>query len=146
MTAGIVGFTAGSGTGGEWRHSTGHPCFCAQRQRAVDFLFGVLLHRPHGNHGAGADVERRGFEIHLARDLASAFDLLFCPEIVPDAARKIERTGSRSLLDHRRYQGELTHASRPGLEAESRKRIAFFVVPERTVTWDHRKLGAPDSG
>src|SRR5258708_37910575 len=33
-----------------------------QRQRAVDLLFGVLLHRAHGNHGAGADVERRGFE------------------------------------------------------------------------------------
>jgi len=39
-----------------------------------------------------------------------------------------------------RYQGDMTHASRAGVEAESRKRIAIFVDPVRTVTWDHRKL------
>jgi len=39
-----------------------------------------------------------------------------------------------------RYQGDMTHASRAGVEAESRKRIAVFVTPEKTVSWDHRKL------
>ena len=39
-----------------------------------------------------------------------------------------------------RYQGDMTHASRAGVEAESRKRIAIFVDPVRRVTWDHRKL------
>ena len=40
----------------------------------------------------------------------------------------------------RRYQGDMTHASRVGIEAESRKRIAIFVDPVKTVSWDHRKL------
>jgi PPOX class probable F420-dependent enzyme len=41
---------------------------------------------------------------------------------------------------HRRYGGEMSHESRKGIEAESTKRIAFFVNPTKTVTWDHRKL------
>jgi PPOX class probable F420-dependent enzyme len=41
---------------------------------------------------------------------------------------------------YRRYQGDMTHASRAGVEAESRKRIAIFVEPLKTVSWDHRKL------
>jgi PPOX class probable F420-dependent enzyme len=41
---------------------------------------------------------------------------------------------------HARYGGGLTHDSRAGLEAESRKRVALFVEPGKTVTWDHRKL------
>jgi PPOX class probable F420-dependent enzyme len=40
----------------------------------------------------------------------------------------------------RRYQGERNHPSRPGLEAEARKRLAVFVDPVKVVTWDHRKL------
>jgi PPOX class probable F420-dependent enzyme len=39
-----------------------------------------------------------------------------------------------------RYQGDMTHASRAGVEAEARKRIAVFVTPEKTASWDHRKL------
>jgi len=39
-----------------------------------------------------------------------------------------------------RYQGDMTHASRAGIEAESRKRVAVFVNPRKTVSWDHRKL------
>jgi len=57
-------------------------------------------------------------------------------EIVDDPARVLEV--GEAL--HRRYQGEISHASRPGLEAESRKRIAVFVDPVRTTSWDHRKL------
>jgi PPOX class probable F420-dependent enzyme len=41
---------------------------------------------------------------------------------------------------YRRYQGDMTHASRAGVEAESRKRIAILVDPLSTVSWDHRKL------
>jgi len=39
-----------------------------------------------------------------------------------------------------RYQGDMTHASRAGVEAEARKRVAVFIDPVRTVTWDHRQL------
>ena len=39
-----------------------------------------------------------------------------------------------------RYRGGMTHASRAGVEAESRKRVAVFVEPVKTVSWDHRKL------
>jgi PPOX class probable F420-dependent enzyme len=41
---------------------------------------------------------------------------------------------------YRRYQGDMTHASRAGVEAEAKKRVAVFVDPVKTVTWDHRKL------
>ena len=41
---------------------------------------------------------------------------------------------------YRRYQGDMSHASRAGVEAESRKRVAIFVDPDKTVSWDHRKL------
>lgn len=39
-----------------------------------------------------------------------------------------------------RYQGDMSHASRAGVEAEARKRVAIFVDPVKTVSWDHRKL------
>ena len=39
-----------------------------------------------------------------------------------------------------RYQGDMTHASRAGVEIEAKKRVAVFVNPEKTASWDHRKL------
>ena len=39
-----------------------------------------------------------------------------------------------------RYQGDMNHASRAGVEAEARKRVAVFVNPLKTASWDHRKL------
>ena len=39
-----------------------------------------------------------------------------------------------------RYQGDMTHASRAGVEAEAKKRVAVFVTPQKTASWDHRKL------
>src|SRR5437016_7225181 len=39
-----------------------------------------------------------------------------------------------------RYQGAMTHASRAGVEAEARKRVAVFIDPVKTASWDHRKL------
>ena len=41
---------------------------------------------------------------------------------------------------YRRYQGDMTHASRAGVEAEATKRVAVFIHPDETVSWDHRKL------
>ena len=41
---------------------------------------------------------------------------------------------------YRRYQGDMTHETRKGVEAEARKRIAVIVEPVRTTSWDHRKL------
>jgi PPOX class probable F420-dependent enzyme len=39
-----------------------------------------------------------------------------------------------------RYQGDMTDASRKGVENEARKRIAVFVNPVKVASWDHRKL------
>ena len=39
-----------------------------------------------------------------------------------------------------RYMGDMNHASRAGVEVEARKRVAVFVIPEKTASWDHRKL------
>jgi PPOX class probable F420-dependent enzyme len=39
-----------------------------------------------------------------------------------------------------RYMGDMTHASRAGVEVEARKRVAVFVHAEKTASWDHRKL------
>jgi len=39
-----------------------------------------------------------------------------------------------------RYMGDMNHASRQGVEHEARKRVAVFVTPEKTASWDHRKL------
>ena len=66
--------------------------------------------------------------------------------------RGVSIVGRAELSDHyetvfgvgealyRRYQGDMTHASRAGVEAESRKRVAIFVEPVKTLSWDHRKL------
>ena len=39
-----------------------------------------------------------------------------------------------------RYMGDITHASKAGIEAQARKRLAVFVNVEKTASWDHRKL------
>ena len=39
-----------------------------------------------------------------------------------------------------RYQGDMNHASRQGVENEARKRVAIFVNPEKVASWDHRKI------
>ncbi|WP_395105910.1 PPOX class F420-dependent oxidoreductase [Actinomadura sp. SCN-SB] len=40
-----------------------------------------------------------------------------------------------------RYQGPYTEEMRPFVEAMIRKRVAVKLHVERTVSWDHRKLG-----
>jgi PPOX class probable F420-dependent enzyme len=39
-----------------------------------------------------------------------------------------------------RYQGDMNHASKAGVEAEAKKRVAVFVNADKTASWDHRKL------
>ena len=39
-----------------------------------------------------------------------------------------------------RYQPAMNEAGRAGVEAQAHKRVAVFVIPDKTVSWDHRKL------
>ena len=41
-----------------------------------------------------------------------------------------------------RYVAPYTEAARGAVETTLRKRVAFVLEVERTVSWDHRKLGA----
>ena len=41
-----------------------------------------------------------------------------------------------------RYVAPYTEAAREAVETTLRKRVAFVLDVERTVSWDHRKLGA----
>ena len=68
--------------------------------------------------------ELRGVSITGRAEIADDYDAVF------DAGAAI----------YARYQGDMTHASRAGVEAEARKRVAVFVNPEKLVSWDHRKL------
>ncbi len=43
-----------------------------------------------------------------------------------------------------RYTGPYTEQVRPMVEAMLNKRVAVRLVPERTRSWDHRKLGMPE--
>jgi PPOX class probable F420-dependent enzyme len=43
-----------------------------------------------------------------------------------------------------RYTGPYTEEVRPMVEAMLNKRVAVRLVPERTRSWDHRKLGMPE--
>ena len=42
---------------------------------------------------------------------------------------------------YERYNGPLTDEVRPFIEAQLQKRIAVVIEVERTVSWDHTKLG-----
>ena len=68
--------------------------------------------------------ELRGLSITGRADIADDYDTVF------DVGAAV----------YARYQGDMTHASRQGVENEARKRVAIFVNPEKTVSWDHRKL------
>lgn len=39
-----------------------------------------------------------------------------------------------------RYEGDMVHNSKAGVEAQASKRVAVFVNPTKVVSWDHRKL------
>ena len=42
-----------------------------------------------------------------------------------------------------RYQAEYTEEMRPFVEVMLNNRTIYKLVVDRTVTWDHRKLGMP---
>ncbi|MFI1913230.1 pyridoxamine 5'-phosphate oxidase family protein [Nocardia sp. NPDC020380] len=42
-----------------------------------------------------------------------------------------------------RYTGPYSEDAKPYVEAMLNKRVAIRIVPERTRSWDHRKLGLP---
>jgi PPOX class probable F420-dependent enzyme len=51
---------------------------------------------------------------------------------------EVERVG---LELFERYAGELTDEIRTMVAKQAQKRVALTFVPNRTVSWDHRKLG-----
>jgi PPOX class probable F420-dependent enzyme len=70
-----------------------------------------------------------------------------------DELRGVELVGRAELVTDRdrlwevgvsvwsRYVAPYVAAARPALEEMLRKRVAIVLDAERTVTWDHRKLG-----
>jgi hypothetical protein len=44
-----------------------------------------------------------------------------------------------------RYYGEFTDDLKPFVETMLNKRVAIKMHVERTVSWDHRKLGLPST-
>lgn len=71
--------------------------------------------------------------------------------------RGVELVGRAELIDEpdrmwdlgvdlfERYYGTYTDELKPFVEAMLNKRIVAKVVVERTVSWDHRKLGLPST-
>ncbi|MEU1994549.1 PPOX class F420-dependent oxidoreductase [Nocardia gamkensis] len=60
-------------------------------------------------------------------------------EIIEDA----EKLFAVGVSVWERYTGPYSEEVRPMVEAMLHKRVAVRVVPERTRSWDHRKLGLP---
>ncbi|MBF6464367.1 PPOX class F420-dependent oxidoreductase [Nocardia beijingensis] len=60
-------------------------------------------------------------------------------EIIDDA----EKLFAVGVSVWERYTGPYSEEMRPMVEAMLNKRVAVRVVPERTRSWDHRKLGLP---
>ncbi|MEU6184802.1 PPOX class F420-dependent oxidoreductase [Nocardia sp. NPDC047038] len=60
-------------------------------------------------------------------------------EIIDDA----EKLFAVGVSVWERYTGPYNEELRPMVEAMLNKRVAVRVVPERTRSWDHRKLGLP---
>ncbi|WP_330229301.1 PPOX class F420-dependent oxidoreductase [Nocardia sp. NBC_00508] len=60
-------------------------------------------------------------------------------EIVEDA----EKLFAVGVSVWERYTGPYSAEVRPMVESMLNKRVAVRVVPERTRSWDHRKLGLP---
>jgi PPOX class probable F420-dependent enzyme len=81
--------------------------------------------------------------------------LLFEAGDAYDELRGVELVGRAEIIDdppqlwtlglsvYERYNGPYTEEARPFLEAMLHKRVAVKLHVERTVSWDHRKLGLP---
>jgi len=62
-------------------------------------------------------------------------------EIIEDP----ERLWTVGVSVFERYYGTYSDEAKPFLETMLRKRVAIKLHPERTVSWDHRKLGLPST-
>jgi PPOX class probable F420-dependent enzyme len=74
-----------------------------------------------------------------------------------DELRGVELVGKAEIIDDperlwplgvsvfERYYGEFTHDLKPFVETMLNKRVAIKMHVERTVSWDHRKLGLPST-
>ena len=62
-------------------------------------------------------------------------------EIVDDDPELLRRVG---ISVWERYTGPYTEDLLPFVDQMMNNRIAVRVVPTRTRSWDHRKLGMPD--
>ena len=76
-------------------------------------------------------------EAGRAYDELQGVELLARATILED--RDTVLAAGRSVFE--RYVGPFTDADRPRLERMSAKRVAVRIDVERTVSWDHRKLG-----
>ena len=74
-----------------------------------------------------------------------------------DELRGVELVGRAEIIDDperlwplgvsvfERYYGEFTQDLKPFVETMLNKRVAIKMHVERTVSWDHRKLGLPST-
>jgi PPOX class probable F420-dependent enzyme len=93
--------------------------------------------------------------VNLGRD--SRITCLFEDGDVYEELRGVELVGRAEIVDDpdkmfelgadlfQRYYGEYTEDLRPFVETMLHKRIVVKIEVERTVSWDHRKLGLPPS-
>ena len=93
--------------------------------------------------------------VNLTRD--PRITLLFEDGDTYEELRGVELVGRAEVVDDpekiwelgvnlfERYYGTYTEDLRPMIEVMLNKRIVAKVVVERTVTWDHRKLGLPST-
>jgi PPOX class probable F420-dependent enzyme len=77
------------------------------------------------------------FEDGETYDTLRGVELVGRAEIVEDRDRMWEL----GISVYERNNGEYTEAARPAVEAMLHKRVAVVLHVERTVSWDHAKLG-----
>src|SRR5207249_2603974 len=99
-----------------------------QRQWTINLFTCVLLHRPKWNDGAGSRIQRHSRQINRSRNLATAFDFLFRPEVVPHATRQIELSRRGAFFSDWRHK----HVAAPKVFVSTRHcdRIVGIMQPE----------------
>ncbi|TSD46652.1 PPOX class F420-dependent oxidoreductase [Rhodococcus sp. KBS0724] len=91
--------------------------------------------------------------VNLRRD--SRMSVLIEDGLTYDALRGVSMEGVGEIVDDpdalfavgisvwERYTGPYSDDLRPAVDAMLHKRVAVRFIPERTRSWDHRKLGMP---
>jgi PPOX class probable F420-dependent enzyme len=77
------------------------------------------------------------FEDGATYDTLRGVELVGRAEIVEDR----DQLWELGISVYERHNGEYTDAAQPAVEAMLHKRVAVVLHVERTVSWDHRKLG-----